>query len=351
VADLEYVLAPKEAAGDDHVRVVGWEVPDGSQVQIGTVVAIADTSKAAFEIETEAAGFIFHLVQPGDRVEVGHPIAVVSSENVRPSGLESVESGTTPSAAPEQNFTRKALELLQQHQLSAALFSGQAVVRHTDVEEYIKSHGAAVAAKKPRFFGDEELDPTHDWSDPSNAEELAELQELLKALRRRLKARFNRHVPIGTLLHDRWSVAREYRFGEGTSVYDECLILGDVTLGKHCWVGPFTVLDGNFAALRIGDYTTIGSGAQIYTHSAIDNVITKGRTPTHAADTAIGEACFISPLVVVGPGSRIGNHSFVASGSFVQGIFPDYSHISGSPARRVGRVEVRGDRVLLLKDP
>ncbi len=255
-----------------------------------------------------------------------------------------------PTASAGERFTRKALALLQQHQIPTSVFAGKAVVRHTDVEEYIRSHQNVADTRKGRFFGTEELNPDDDWDAILASQELASLQAQLTSLRRRLKAKFDRHVPLGTLLHDRWAVAQEHGFGEGTSVYDECLILGDVTVGKHCWVGPFTVLDGNFAPLRIGDYTSIGTGSHIYSHHTIDRTITKGKAPVHAAATAIGDACFISPMAVVGPGSNIGSHSFVASGSYVQGDFPDHSYIAGNPARRVGRVEIRNDRVLLLKD-
>jgi carbonic anhydrase/acetyltransferase-like protein (isoleucine patch superfamily) len=31
-------------------------------------------------------------------------------------------------------------------------------------------------------------------------------------------------------------------FGEGSSVYDSCLVLGDVRVGKNVWVGPLLSL-------------------------------------------------------------------------------------------------------------
>jgi acetyltransferase-like isoleucine patch superfamily enzyme len=240
--------------------------------------------------------------------------------------------------------------LLEQHQIPKSAFPERSVIRHTDVEEYIASSGRLAPAQPKRFFGSEELDPAADWGSVLSSAELSSLQDLLTTLRRRLKAKFNRHVPLGTLLHDRWALAAEYGFGEGSSVYDECLILGDVKIGKNCWVGPFTVLDGLYAAVRIGDYTSIGAGSHVYSHHTIDNVITEGKAPAHSADTVIGEACFISPMSIVGPGSKLGAHCFVASGSFVQGSFPAYSYVAGTPARRVGRVEIRNDSVVLLKE-
>jgi acetyltransferase-like isoleucine patch superfamily enzyme len=48
----------------------------------------------------------------------------------------------------------------------------------------------------------------------------------------------------GDLLTDRRGIARDYGFGSGTSCYDNVLILGDVTVGKHCWIGPNVILKG-----------------------------------------------------------------------------------------------------------
>ena len=345
--DVTYVVAPKEGMGDDQIRFLEWTAAEGTRVNRGDVIGLAETTKAAFEVVAEGEGFLFHLVAPGDRVDVGAPLAALASRNERPVVETSTKAVET---VPPANVTRKALELLQAHGLSPSLFAGLDVVRSDDVEEYIRTHGTRGSSPAARFFGSEELTADRNWDEMLTASDVVQLQAALTGLRRRLKARFNRHVPVGTLVHDRWDVAREYGFGEQTSVYDECLILGDVKVGSHCWVGPFTVLDGNFASLRIGDYTSIGSGTHIYTHHAINNVISKGQLPTFTADTVIGAACFISPMVVVGPGSRIGDHSFVASGSYVQGEFPAYSYLAGTPARSVGRVEIKHNHVLLIRD-
>jgi len=351
VSEPNYILAPKEAAGDDSVRIVEWSVQDGTRVSAGTVVGLLETTKASFEIESEFAGYFFPLIKVGESVKVGTPIAVVSAENTRPAA--DVMTGVRTSviaSEPQRFFTRKAAEMLEQHNIPGSAFSGLSVVRHSDVEEYLRLQVTAANRPSNRAFAGEELDLAADWDAVLRSEEFLALERLLTGARKRLKAKFNRHVPLGSLLHDRWAVAREYGFGEGTSVYDECLIQGDVTVGKHCWIGPFTILDGNFAALRIGDYTSIGSGAHIYSHDTIDFAITEGAAPVHAAGTSIGAACFIAPLSIVGPGSRIGDHSFVASGSYVQGEFPSYSYIAGNPAARVGKVEIRKGKVHLLKD-
>ena len=65
---------------------------------------------------------------------------------------------------------------------------------------------------------------------------LEELRALLSDLRKKKRDEHLRHVSVGDLLSDRWQTAHEHNFGEGTSCYDNVLILGDVTVGKNCWI-------------------------------------------------------------------------------------------------------------------
>jgi acetyltransferase-like isoleucine patch superfamily enzyme len=55
-------------------------------------------------------------------------------------------------------------------------------------------------------------------------------------------------------------------------------------------------------------------------------------------------------MCVIGAGTIIDDHSFVAAGSYVEGRFPSHSYIAGNPATRIGRVLVEGDRAQLLRE-
>ena len=80
----------------------------------------------------------------------------------------------------------------------------------------------------------------------------AEVHEIYEKLRDELKRKFNRTVSFADYFTDRWERARYEGFGEGTSVYDNVLILGDVRVGQHTWIGPNVILDGR-GGLVIGD--------------------------------------------------------------------------------------------------
>jgi len=337
------VVAPREGVNDDTIRVVEWLVGDGERVEENRPFVILETAKATIQLDAPRTGFLFHLVPTGSEIAVGTPVAAVAERPERPrlSHEENRAPGST--AMGDQTITRKARLLMEEHGLSPAEFAGLAVVRAADVEVFLRKQTPTTEAAVETCCG-EKVDT--DWDAVCDSELHRELSKLLTALRKRMKARFDRHVSTANLLHDRWELARDLGFGEGTSVYDDCLILGDVRVGRHCWIGPQTVLDGQ-GTLTIGDYVDIGAGTHLYTHNTIERALTGHRAPMFKKPTTIGSCCFIAPQVVIAPGTVIADHCFVAAGSYVEGSFPSFSFIAGNPAKRVGVVELRNDRARL----
>src|SRR5215813_10720764 len=138
---------------------------------------------------------------------------------------------------------------------------------------------------------------------------LESLRNLIYKLRREKREKFRRHVSVGDLLVDRWEIARDYGFGEGTSCYDNVLILGDVTVGRNCWIGPNVVLDGSGGELSIGDQVDIG-----------------GR--------CIGRICSnadIGPHSVIQKGVRIGDGVVIGAMSLVNRDVPSNTKVWGIP--------------------
>ena len=107
---------------------------------------------------------------------------------------------------------------------------------------------------------------------------------VLIQLRSEMKKNFNRHVSIQDLLSDRWETASFYGFGEGTSCYNNVLIIGDVKVGKNTWIGPNVILDGS-GGLEIGDFVSISAGVHIYTHDTLDWSHSMGKKPIKTNST------------------------------------------------------------------
>jgi len=75
---------PYLGTAEDDVLFVEWLVAEGGAVKRGMPVATVETLKAAFEVEAEHEGVLLRqLVQPGQRVAVNGPIAMVGEVGER----------------------------------------------------------------------------------------------------------------------------------------------------------------------------------------------------------------------------------------------------------------------------
>src|SRR5215475_11536630 len=112
-----------------------------------------------------------------------------------------------------------------------------------------EKQGLAMKTRFDEHISDEQVD---NW--------LGLARRFLQILTDRKKQQFNRRVSIGDLLTERAGNAAAYDFGEGTTMYDNVLVLGNVKVGKNTWIGPNCILDGSGYELRIGDWCDISAG-------------------------------------------------------------------------------------------
>ncbi|MDF2652976.1 MAG: putative Acetyltransferase [Paenibacillus sp.] len=165
----------------------------------------------------------------------------------------------------------------------------------------------------------------------------------INQMRDQMKTKWNRVLPSNELMFDRWEKAKYIGAGEETSIYDSSLLLGDVKIGKHTWVGPYTVLDGSGGGLSIGDYCSISAGVQIYTHDTVKWSLSGGKQAKVSSATVIGDNCYIAPMCIISMGVSIGKCCVVGANSFVNSSYPDYTIIAGTPARQIGTVRIGDD--------
>lgn len=166
---------------------------------------------------------------------------------------------------------------------------------------------------------------------------LVELRRLWKSQFEHAQAQWQRALPFADYLVDRWQRARLLGFGEGASIYDSVLVLGDVSVGRDTWIGPFAILDGS-GGLTIGDNCSISAGVHIYTHDTVDWAISGGEAPAAKESVVIGDRCYLGPNCIISKGVTIGDRCVIGAQSFVNRDAPAGSKIWGTPARVVGKV-------------
>lgn len=157
-----------------------------------------------------------------------------------------------------------------------------------------------------------------------------DIKSFFKKLRNLKKKEFNRVLPFGDYISDRFEKAKYLGFGIGTSIYDNSIVIDDVKVGKNTWIGPNTLLDGS-GGLEIGSNCSISCGVQIYSHDTVAWALSGGKEEYEYEKTSIGDSCYIGPNTIIQKGVKIGNNVVVGANSFVNKSIPDNSKAYGSP--------------------
>lgn len=168
---------------------------------------------------------------------------------------------------------------------------------------------------------------------------LLQLQGSYLSLRNKMALEWKRDLPFFELCFDRWERAKHLKFGKKASIYHNSYVYGDVKAGKSTWIGPFTVLDGS-GGLEIGDFCSISSGVQIYSHNSLNWALSGGKQKYGYAKVKIDDCCYIGPSAIISKGVTIGHHCVVAALSLVNKNFPPFSIIGGMPAKVIGKIVI-----------
>ena len=89
-------------------------------------------------------------------------------------------------------------------------------------------------------------------------QEFAEqFERYMRKKRDDMRAKYNRVLPSGEYIFNRFEKAPYLNCGRNSSVYDTSVIMGDVEIGDDVWVGPYTLLEGSNGKLKIGNYVSI----------------------------------------------------------------------------------------------
>lgn len=158
------------------------------------------------------------------------------------------------------------------------------------------------------------------------------LKKVFLYKRHETKNKYNRVLPLGDYISDRWEKAKFLGFGQGSSIYDNVIVFGPVCVGENTWIGANVILDGS-GGLTIGSYCSISAGVQIYSHDSVQWAISGGQKEYEYAKTVIGDHCYIGPNVVIQKGVTIGEGSIIGANSFVNKDIPPYSKAYGIPAK------------------
>ncbi|OYT29452.1 gamma carbonic anhydrase family protein [Thermoplasmatales archaeon ex4572_165] len=126
--------------------------------------------------------------------------------------------------------------------------------------------------------------------------------------------------------------------GEGSFIYESADVIGNVKLGKNCYIGPGARIRGDYGTITIGDNTAIEENVVIHARPNDITVIGSYVTIGHAAiihNATINDWAVIGMGSIVSDWAEIGQWAVVAEGAVVKNKqkIPDKSIAVGIPAK------------------
>ncbi|MGD8564811.1 MAG: gamma carbonic anhydrase family protein [Candidatus Bathyarchaeota archaeon] len=137
--------------------------------------------------------------------------------------------------------------------------------------------------------------------------------------------------------------SRKPSIGERTYVSQSAEVIGKVTIGSQCYIGPGAKIRGDYGEILIGDKTSIEENCVIHARPKgtckVGSMVTVGHG-------AILHNCTIKDYAVIGMGSIVSDYAVVGTWSVVgegcvvknKQIIEDGKIVIGIPAKTVGEV-------------
>ncbi|MBD2411757.1 hypothetical protein FACHB389_29270 [Nostoc calcicola FACHB-389] len=134
------IILPKFNNNDESYTLLYWLLDAGKPVNKEEAIAVFETSKAAFDLESESEGILHTLPEAGDECKPGDVIGYLfANEAERQNFINS--SGTKTKATDDKSLTitKAAQELIDKHGISEESMRklGKSVIKRPDIEKLI----------------------------------------------------------------------------------------------------------------------------------------------------------------------------------------------------------------------
>ena len=141
------------------------------------------------------------------------------------------------------------------------------------------------------------------------------------------------------------------RIDAAAFIYPEATIIGDVFIGKVCYIGPGACLRGDWGSIIVGPFSNVQENCII--HAAPDDTTILGEKshighgailhgPKLEDHVTIGMGAIIMDDVKIGAGCCIGAGALVTAGS----VIPPGRLFLGVPARDCGKIDKEMEKYL-----
>lgn len=128
--------------------------------------------------------------------------------------------------------------------------------------------------------------------------------------------------------------------GEGTYISETAIIIGNVQIGNHCYIGHGAILRGDYGKIEIADEVTVEEGVIIHAPPGECCSVGKGVVFGHGAiihAKSVGENVGVGMGAILSVYSSVELESVVAEGAVVKRsqVIPKGIVAAGNPAKKM----------------
>ena len=345
---MKEIRVPSITANEDVVKLSEILIKKDNLIKKDEVICILESSKTSFEFLSPEEGYVYNLYNDGDELKIGEIFILISKNKLDDQFLSNFKKKNNPNL--EQKISKKTKLLLEQHNIDISQINKNGIINSNDVLAHIenKNFTKKIDQSNPENYSDLEMIMKKDFKKSVDMKDIENLKDLLSYSQKKYQEKWNRFIPPFDVLFDRWKNAENFGFGNNSNISSMSYVTGDVKIGKNCFIGPFTIIDGS-GGLEIGDNTSIAAGVHIYSHDTISRSLSGGKFSISHSKVTIGNNCFIGPGAVITRGINIGDSCFLGANSVLTFNLSNKQAASGNPCEIIGNVEIEKEGVVIKK--
>lgn len=344
---MNYIKVPAITANEDVIKLANI-TSKKNNVKKQDLICVLESSKSSFDLESPEDGFVYFLYDEGEEIKIGETLAVISKHELTKDIIKQEKNKIKLSNS--QKVSKKAKKIMDENNISAEDIDKKGIINSEDVLGYLnkKNFNKKISKSNSEEYLKLEQIMKKNISNDSNFTEIQNLKNNLSFVQKTYQEKWNRFIPPFDIIFDRWANAKNYGFHETSNVSSLSYIIGEVKVGKNCFIGPYTILDGS-AGLEIGDNTSIAAGVHIYSHDSISRALSGRKFQQSFGEVKIGNNCFIGPSAVITKGVQVGDHCFLGSNSVLTFNLESYQAASGNPCEVIGIIKIDDNGVIIEK--
>lgn len=161
---------------------------------------------------------------------------------------------------------------------------------------------------------------------------------------------------MSVYIHESSYIDADVAIGEGTKIWHFCHVQSGARIGTDCILGQNVNISNN---VKIGNGVKIQNNVSVYEGVEIEDFVFCGPSCVFTNDllprsaypkgrenykkTLVKEGASIGANATIVCGHTIGKYAMIAAGAVVTRDVEDYEMVAGIPAKRIGKVDERGN--------